>query len=219
MTAPASPTNSLTIKYFIDYVCPWCYLSSAAVARLEQEFPVDIQWVPFPLHPSTPQEGMTLDELFAGRDMSAAQAHLEKLINEAGLEYGFRNMTYNTRLAQELGKWANTQSGGKAIHTALYRAYFVEGLNLADEQVLLDTAASIGLDRNEAARVLKERPFSQAVDEDWQRARNFQISGVPAFVCEGYLLSGCQPYDELARFTRFILDKQNSGMVSPHQKP
>ena len=59
-------------------------------------------------------------------------------------------MTYNSRLAQELGKWADTVPGGEAIHDALYRAYFVDGRNLADPEVLVQVAEGVGLPGAEA---------------------------------------------------------------------
>ena len=197
------------IEVFTDYVCPWCYLSSAAVEKLEAEHSVDIEWIPFPLHPSTPPEGLLLSELFGGRDMSGAQAQLQARIDAAGLEYNYCDRTFNTRLAQELGKWANSQPGGKAIHKALYRAYFVEGKNLAERDVLLDVAESVGLDRSSARKVIEERSFSDQVDADWQRARSHQISGVPCFVSEGYMAAGAQPYEELERFYQYAQSRAN----------
>jgi predicted DsbA family dithiol-disulfide isomerase len=72
---------------------------------------------------------MTLEQLFRGRsfDLEAAQARLTVLMAEQGLPYGERTHTYNSRLAQELAKWAELQPGGGAIHDALFRAYFVDG--------------------------------------------------------------------------------------------
>ena len=68
---------------------------------------MSIKWVQFPLHPETPQEGLSLEELFAGRDLDipAIQEHLKELMRLEGLPYGNRTHTYNSRLAQELSKW------------------------------------------------------------------------------------------------------------------
>ena len=107
------------------------------------------------------------------------------LMAEEGLPYGERKKTYNSRLAQELAKWAETQPGGEKIHDALFRAYFVDGLNLAQGDVLLDVAKAVGLDGEEAARALDERPYRSAVDADWQRSRQLGVTGVPTFVAGG----------------------------------
>ena len=69
-------------------------------------------------------EGQSLEQLFAGRgmDLDAMFARMKGLMDEEGLDYGQRTHTYNSRLAQELGKWAETQTGGEAIHDAMNRA-------------------------------------------------------------------------------------------------
>ena len=58
--------------------------------------------------------------------------NMKRLMREAGLEYGERSHTFNSRLAQELGKWADTQNEKSEIHDLIYRAYFVEGKNISD---------------------------------------------------------------------------------------
>ncbi|MDC0598254.1 DsbA family protein [Gammaproteobacteria bacterium] len=195
----------LTIEIFTDYVCPWCYLSSAAVDKIQQHYPVNFQWIPFPLHPETPEQGLSLSDLFQGRNMDAVHQQLQSRMDEAGLEYGERTMTYNSRLAQELAQWADTQEGGEAIHQALYRAYFVHNQNLADSQVLINIVKDLSLNEAAATQVLQERSFSEAVDEAWDRARAYQVTGVPCFIANNYMLAGCQPYEELEKFVQFLL--------------
>src|SRR5262245_65966924 len=85
-----------------------------------------------------------------------------------GLPYGKRTMTYNSRLAQELGKWADTQPGGDAIHDALFRAYFVEARDISSIPVLLEIAERVGLPVDAARDVLEQRTFKDAVDADWR---------------------------------------------------
>jgi predicted DsbA family dithiol-disulfide isomerase len=100
-------------------------------------------------------------------------------------------------LAQELGKWADTQPGGEAIHDALYRAYFVDARNIGDPEVLIDIAQSVGLPDEQARAVLTERRFKDAVDADWARSREWGVTGVPTFVAGRYGVVGAQPYQVL----------------------
>ena len=169
------------------------------VERIRQRYNVDVKWVHFPLHPETPPEGRTLEELFAGRGMDVAQmqSQMRERMQAEGLPYGQRTHTYNSRLAQELGAWADTQAGGEAIHDALYRAYFVEARNIGDPEVLVDIAASVGLNAQAAREVLEGRTHSKAVDADWQKSRELGVTGVPTFVAGGYGVVGAQPYEML----------------------
>lgn len=163
-----------------------------------------VQWVHFPLHPETPPEGRSLADLFAGRgyDIAKMQAQMRARMAAEGLPYGDRRMTYNSRLAQELGKWADTQPGGEAIHDALFKAYFVEGRNIGDSGVLLEVARSVGLDEAKAREVLEKRSFKAAVDADWEKSRQYGVTGVPTFVTGGQGVVGAQPYETLVELVK-----------------
>lgn len=158
----------------------------------------------FPLHPETPMEGRSLEDLFAGRDVDADAMYrqMKARMDAEGLPYGKRTHTYNSRLAQELGAWADTQEGGAALHDALYRAYFVDARNIGDAETLLEIVAAVGLNVEEARQVLHERRFSAAVDEDWARSRAIGVTGVPTFVAGGYGVVGAQPYETLEQLVK-----------------
>jgi predicted DsbA family dithiol-disulfide isomerase len=160
--------------------------------------------VHFPLHPDTPAEGRSLEELFRGRnvDLQAAHTRLQALMDAEGLPYRPRTHTYNSRLAQEVAKWAETRRGGDAIHDALFKAYFVDGRNIGDSVVLGDVARSVGLPAEEAADALKERRYKTDVDADWAKSREYGVTGVPTFVSGGRRVVGAQPYEALVQLLR-----------------
>ena len=155
--------------------------------------------VHFPLHPETPVEGRSMAEFYAGRnvDPEAMYQRMKGLMDAEGLPYGRRTHTYNSRLAQELGKWADTQPGGAALHDKLYQAYFVEARNIGDPELLVELAASVGLPAEEARAVLTERRFKDAVDADWAKSHRYGVTGVPTFVADRYGVVGAQPYETL----------------------
>ena len=158
----------------------------------------------FPLHPDTPAEGLPLKDLFAGRgfDLEAMHTRMKGLMDAEGLPYSRRTHTYNSRLAQELAKWADSQPGFESIHDALYRAYFVDGRNIGDPEVLIDIAQSVGLPIAAAREVLANRTFKDAVDADWEESRKRGITGVPSFIAGKYKVVGAQPYSVLADLLR-----------------
>jgi predicted DsbA family dithiol-disulfide isomerase len=160
--------------------------------------------VHFPLHPDTPAEGRSIEELFRGRniDVRAAQARLHALMDAEGLPYGPRTHTYNSRLAQEVAKWAETKPAGEGIHDALFKAYFVDDRNIGDSAVLVDVVRSVGLPASEAADVLEERRYKAGVDADWAKSRDYGVTGVPTFVSGGRGVVGAQPYETLVQLLR-----------------
>ena len=142
--------------------------------------------------------------------MSGFRQQMTGLMEEAGLPYGKRTMTYNSRLAQELGKWADTQEGGEDIHDNLYRAYFVENTNIGDIDELVKIAESTALDGVQARSIIEQRLFEKQVDQDWQRSREYGITGVPTFFSNDLMVVGCQPYEQLEKFVKQLIKEANT---------
>ncbi len=163
-----------------------------------------MQWLAFPLHPETPPQGRTLEDLFSGRNIDVAQmlSHLKQVALDLELPFGDRQMTYNSRRAQELAKWAEQMNQGEAFHGAVFRAYFAEGHNIFDMDTLVNIAMSVGLDAAAAREVLESGAFKEAIDRDWARAYKAGITAVPTFLMGRQSLVGAQPYDILKNFIR-----------------
>ncbi len=169
------------------------------IEQLRKNFEIEIRWIAFPLHPETPEDGMTLEELFAGRnyDIGKSKLRLKQVADELGLPLSPRERTYNSRLAQELAKWAESKGKGDSFHEAIFRAYFVNGKNIAKKDELVSLSKSIGLPEKEARSVLERRTYREAVDADWSRSHEIGITGVPTFVIGNQAAVGFQPYEAL----------------------
>ena len=140
-----------------------------------------------------------MEELFAGRnfDIDQMMARLRSVADSLGLPLGDRKKTFNSRLAQELGKWAEEQAKGEEFHNAVFKAYFAEGKNIAQLPILVDIAAGVGLNGDEASRVINDRTFKEAVDDDWKRSQTLNVSAVPTFLIDDRSLTGAQKYEDL----------------------
>jgi len=116
-----------------------------------------------------------------------------------GLPLGDRKMTYNSRLAQEIGLWAETKGHGHQFHMEAFAAYFADGQNIAEKEVLLDLIKRSGLDAEEGEAVMDQRLFSEAVDSDWELSRKSGITAVPTFRMGLDRIVGAQPYETLKK--------------------
>lgn len=165
----------------------------------------------FPLHTETPEEGITLEQLFHAESdkINEMVAQLKQTATSLGLAFGDRHMTYNSRKAQELGIWADEKGLGHAFHMAVFKAYFARGLNIAKNDILLDIARQSGLDSDEAKKVLTTGRYAGDVDRDWKIARDKGIRAAPTFVIGDKHLVGAQNYP---RLRDFVL--QNSKSIS-----
>ena len=171
------------------------------IEKLTQTYRITRKYIHFPLHPDTPPGGRTLEALFGAGPgvVEAKNAQMKALMQAEGLPYGTRTHTYNSRLAQELGTWADTQPGGRAIHNALFKAYFVDNRNIHERHVLLDIAEAVGLSRQHAEAVLEQRSFKNAVDADWEKSTHYGVTGVPTFVAGRRGIVGAQPYEVIEK--------------------
>lgn len=147
-----------------------------------------------------------MDDLFGpNADISAATRRLKMLMDAEGLPFDEgRYMTFNSRLAQELAKWAEEKPESERLNTALYQEYFVAGRNIGDVKVLLHVTEKVGLPVDEAREILEQRLMRSAVDADWQYARSIGVTAVPTFAVGLTGIIGAQPYEQLAHFLEHV---------------
>ena len=146
-----------------------------------------------------------------GPEVVARNSRMKVNMDREGLPYNpERNMSYNSRLAQELSKWAEGKDKADEIHDALFRAYFVDVKNIGKVEPLVEIAQGVGLPADEATDVLLSRTFKEAVDEDWRRCAAIGVNAVPTFLAGKYLMVGAQPYEELERLVQHATSADSS---------
>ncbi len=144
-------------------------------------------------------------------DYQSVKNRLKKAADDEGLPFGNRVMAFNSRLAQELGKWAESRGLGDEFHHAVFRSYLVDGKNIGKISVLVETAVSAGLPGAEAEKVLKNRMFKKDVDEDWSLTQKNSITAAPSFILNKEKLVGAQPYEILEKFLETNGVKKRTG--------
>jgi len=176
------------------------------IEKLKHNYNVEIKLVHFPLHPDTPSEGREMATFYKERGLDPEKMYndMKLRMDAEGLEYGKRTHTYNSRLAQELGKWSETVEDGERLDQILYEAYFIDKKNIGNLEVLVDLVSQIGLPTSEARSALENRTFEEAIDADWAKSREYGVSGVPTYVAGGYGVVGAQPYEALENLMQEI---------------
>jgi predicted DsbA family dithiol-disulfide isomerase len=206
----------IKIDFVSDVSCPWCAIGlnslEQALTRVD-EVTADIHFQPFELNPQLPAEGEDITE-YLQRKFGASAAQSERnreAIRARGAEVGFRfqmdirNRIYNTFDAHRLLHWAELEGRQQAIEHALFAAYFSEGKNPSDREVLVDIATAVGLDAKRARQMLFSDEYAQEVRE---RARFYLHPGVhavPAVIIDDrHLIQGAQPVEAFERALRQI---------------
>ena len=141
-----------------------------------------------------------------GPEVIARNQRMKVNMDREGLPFNAeRNMSYNSRLAQELATWAAAKGKGEDMADALFRAYFVDVKNIGKTDVLAQIAEAKGLPKDEATDVVLSRKYKEAVDDEWRRCAAIGVNAVPTFLAGKYLMVGAQPYEELKRLIEHVL--------------
>ncbi|MEP5766651.1 MAG: DsbA family oxidoreductase [Halieaceae bacterium] len=210
----------LRIDLVSDVVCPWCIIGyrqfEKALAERADKIALDLHWHAFELNPQMPPEGQNLREHLAQKYGSTpeqsrgARQRLTELGESLGFQfnYGDEMKMVNTFRAHQLLHWAGEKGLQTELKEALFAAFFTDGRDVSDTEVLLDVVESTGLSREEAAEVLSEARYAQSVREDQRQWVEQGIQAVPTFVInEQYMVQGAQEAEAFGR----MLDKLLAG--------
>lgn len=211
--------DPIKLDIMSDPICPWCYIGKTLLERaLEQEgdHPFLIEWHPFQLNPDMPAGGMDradyLERKFGGKDnavkvYSEIVAHAEK----AGitLNVGDIKRTPNTLDAHRLINWAKIEGKQNAIVDALFKAYFIDGRDIGDHEVLSDLADGIGMDAAVVQRLLKSDADLEEIKGRDAMAREMGVNSVPTFIVGGrHAVPGAQQPDLWRKVIADLRDQQ-----------
>ena len=190
------------IDVWSDYNCPWCFLASASLEKLEASHPVQVTWHSYELRP---QGSPPIPEEYRAR-IEANQPRLRAMAREQyELELNQGPFGINSRKALTGAKFAEAKGVGKAYHRAVMRAYWLNAQDIGDSSVLARLASDVGLDRDEFLAALDDVQYDELVQVDIDQAREYGLNSVPAMVFEErYLISGAQPYAVLVQATEHV---------------
>jgi len=198
-----------------DAICPWCYIGKRqlerALATLAQEnLNFSVHWNPFQLNPEMPKEGV---DRAAYRAMKFGNPDRVREIDErvsgaaAAVGLPFRldliKRTPSTLDAHRLIWLGGRQGVQDAVMEAVFAAYFTQGRDIGDREVLADCAAEAGIDRAAAAEFLASDVAAKEMLAADRAAREAGVNGVPSFFLDGYgLFSGAMPAETMAEALR-----------------
>ncbi|MBM1558267.1 DsbA family oxidoreductase [Sulfitobacter mediterraneus] len=219
---PKPDAPVIQIDIVSDVMCPWCIVG---FKQLEQALGMTgvgayIRWHPFELNPAMPAEGQNLTEHIAEKYGASAEQsaqnrkHLVDLGQSLGFAFNFGpdSRIVNTFAAHQLLDWAQEHGLQHPLKMALFAAHFQDGKDVSTQEVLLDTAQSVGLDRDAAAQVLESGSHAEETRARQQFWTSRGISGVPSMVFSGkYLLTGAQGAENYAQMLMKVVQEADEA--------
>jgi predicted DsbA family dithiol-disulfide isomerase len=207
----------LKIDFVSDVSCPWCVIGlrslEQALERIGDDATADIHFQPFELNPQMPPEGQDIAEHIAQKYGSTPEqlARNREGIRARGAKLGFtfnmdkRSRIYNTFDAHRLLYWAELEGRQQNLKRALFAAYFTDGRNPSDREVLIDVAKQAGLDPLRAREILESGLYADDVREREQLYGQRGIGAVPSVIVnDKYLIQGGQPVEVFEQALRKI---------------
>ncbi|MBR9842388.1 MAG: DsbA family oxidoreductase [Rhodobacteraceae bacterium] len=202
-----------------DPICPWCYIGKIRLEKALAEVPdhpFTIEWHPFQLNPDMPRDGMDrrayLEAKFGGKENAVkTYAEIDAHAREEGIELDFAAIqrTPNTLDAHRLIHWAGIENKQGAVVDALFAAYFREGRDIGDSEVLCDIADSVGLDAAVTARLLQTDEDVEMIQRRDAHSREMGVTSVPTFiVANQHAVPGAQPTDLWIRVISELKEQQ-----------
>lgn len=215
--------DTVRVEIWSDVVCPWCYIGKrrfeAAMAELDGEVHVEVVYRPYQLDPTAPVgTAQPVAEVYARKFGGPDRArqifdHVTRIAAEEGLDFRLdQAVRANTRDAHRL-LWFAERLGGPtmqgAVKESLLRAYFTEGLDVGDREVLADRAALAGLDRQEVVEFLDGVDGTAETDHDLRTAHERGITAVPTYVIDdAWAVPGAQEPDTFVQVIRRMVEKR-----------
>ena len=213
----------MKIDFVSDVSCPWCVVGlkslEAALARVGNEVTADLHFQPFELNPQMGPEGQDIAEHIAQKygssaaDIGRSQEGLKARGDALGFHFDFqrRGRIYNTFDAHRLLHWAEDSGKQQALKHALFTAYFTEGRDPSNHDVLVSVAGSVGLDEGRARQILASDEFAREVREREKFYSGLGIHAVPSVIInDRHLIQGGQPPEVFEQALR-QLAKGESG--------
>lgn len=218
-------TSTMRVDIVSDVVCPWCVVGyrqlTTAAKKMDPALALTVHWHPFELNPSMGSDGQNLHEHISEKYGTTRQQNLkgrERLRKEGesvGIRFNYddNSRMYNTFDAHQLLHWSREDADLQTrLKEALFNAYFTRQLDVSAREVLVDVAASVGLDRSQAAELLEQQTYAEAVRAEQRELLDNGVQGVPAIILDQrYSVPSAQSVDVFERILSRVLRKREAS--------
>jgi len=201
----------MNITVFSDYICPFCFLGTETLRQVQPQVPpFTLEWKGFQIHPEYPATGVPMAQRAAqfGKERYAAiWRNITTMAEGIGLEMRPPTVLTNSLLALEATEYAKDEGKATEFSRAVYAAYFQDGQNIGDLEVVLGLAQHVGLDATMVQEHLNAGTYRQRLATAQQEARSLGISGVPTFVVGPAQIVGAQSPEVFVNMLKRVAER------------
>lgn len=223
-------TQKMNVEIWSDIACPFCYIGKRNLELALDKIPfkdkIDVEWKAFQLDPSFVQDHENKSDLVESlsKKYNRSRAEIEQMQNQitataksVGLDYDFsKTIPFNTFDAHRIISKGKEKKLDDQLEEAFFKAYFVEGKNLGNKEVITKVAKKAGLTEDEIKDALENDQYAYEVEQDIQEAQQIGVRGVPFFVMDRkYGVSGAQPVEAFTQTLEKAYEDWSQNQKSP----
>ena len=203
--------NPIKITLFSDYACPFCYVGKGILKKLSSEYPLEVTWVPFELHPETPEEGILIKEEFPDLDMGKMLEELNQAAEPFNIKFNPFEKMPNTKLALQASEFARDNGKLDEFQEQMYKALFTDDKDISILKEVLACGEKVGLDSEKLAKALDEESYLSRIKTGRELGEKNKVGGIPTFfINEQEKIVGSHTYQSFVD----ILEKLQKGQAS-----
>ncbi len=211
MTTDKKPELRVTV--FSDYICPFCYIGDVRLNKLRKDYDLKVNWCFLEIHPDTPAQGMPVTKLDYSEDqLNELIQGFYRMAEEEGLDISKQRFTTNSHSALLLAEAAK-EAGSEAfyrLHQRLFEAYFGEGQNIGDRDILRQLADACGVGEETVESAWSDPRYAQRLGRNLATARELSVTGTPTFFFTERAISGAVTSAQLYSAAREGLSAQTA---------
>lgn len=193
----------MNVTVYYDYICPFCYLGTKRILGLSKEFNLTIDWKGIEIHPEFPPQGKKRTRTLKSKSFAET---IREMAKEDNIEIKLPGYATNSRLSLEASEFAKIKGKFLEFHIGVYEAYFLEGRNIGDIEIVLDIGEKAGLHRSDLVECLNKRNMFDNIEANKKEAEDNIILGVPTFIFGNFPVHGNQSTQTMRHIIKRALE-------------
>lgn len=180
------------IKMYADFQCPFCYIGKSIFDTIRDDYDLDLTFKGFEIHSDVPQEGVLAEEYFGS--VSKMLDHIKEYGNKYNVEIADLTTVVNSNKSLRIAEYASEVGKGDQFNAAMYKAMFVDTLNIGLDDVLKEISSSVGISNEEVDKVLDDPKYKKSLLDNHNYCKHNDINSVPTFIINDRVrITGAQP--------------------------
>ncbi len=200
----------LKVTVFSDLICPFCYVGYHRLLRLRDSYDLKINWCFLEIHPETSAQSEPIASLdYPSETWLQMMRNLKHIAEEEDIQLAEINFITNSKNALLLAEATKQVSKKRfySLHESLFRAYFIDGLNIADKKILRRIAKSCRLNNATINAAWSNSAYALRLQQNYNEARKYNIESVPSFIFGDKLLTGVVAEKNLRKAAAALLEQ------------